>query len=332
MSFQDIINQLKNKNFRNIYWLEGEETYFIDQIISYAESNILSEEQISFNLSVFYGKDSNWTDIINACRRYPMFSDFQVVILKEAQTLNGIENLSAYVEAPLKSTIFLVAFKGKIYDNRTKLKKAAIKNGVLFESKKLVDFKIPELINDYVLSKKLSIQPKAVNLIFEHIGNDLNRIFNEIDKLIISLEGKSHINEDDIEQFIGISKEYNGFELQNALVNRNLAAAIKIINYFEKNPKAAGIHSIIPLFYSFVSKVYAAYSLTSRTEATLKPMFYFNANSTKQGITMMRNYSYSEIEKTILILNHYNLKSLGVGDSGNTDGSLLKEMVCKIIA
>lgn len=331
MSSQQIINQLKKKEYRPIYWLEGEEYFFIDQIIEYAESNILSAEQASFNLSVFYGKDSSWVDVINACKRYPMFSDYQVIILKEAQFMLGIDNLLSYIEAPLNSTLFFIAYKGKVYDKRSKLKKALIKKSEIFESKKIEDYKIPELINRYVEAKQLTIQSKAANLIYEHIGNDLSRIFNELDKLVISIDGKVQIDENDIEQFIGISKEYNAFELQAALINRDFSAAMKIVNYFEKNPKAAGIHSIIPLFYSFVSKVYAAYGLPNRTEATLKEIFYYNPFATKQGVTMMRKYNYAEIENIILLLNHYNLKSLGVGDSGNDDASLLKEMVAKIM-
>jgi len=331
MSADKLIASWKKNSFKPVYLLHGEEDYFIDELMDYAEHQILTESEASFNLTVFYGKDADWAAVVTACRRYPMFAEKQVVLLKEAQMLNGIDKLEAYLENPLSSTIFIIGYKGKKLDGRMKISGLINKKGEIFESKKIAEYNLHDWINEQVKLKGFKISAKSVSLLQESIGNDLSRIVNEIDKLAINISGKNSIDEDDIEKYIGISKEYNVFELQAAIANKDLSTAIKIVNYFEHNPKAVPIQMALGALYAFFSKIYSAYGLSNTSEATLKPLFYFNPNAVKQAQTMMKNYGYAGTEKIILLLHHYNMKSVGVGDSGTESASLLKEMVVKII-
>jgi len=228
-----------------VYWLEGEEEYFIDKVLHYAEHSILSESEASFNLSVFYGRDANWADVMNACRRYPMFSERQVVLLKEAQFMRDIDKLEPYVESPLSSTILVIGYKDKKVDGRTRFAKVLKEKGVMITTKKMYDNQLPDWTQEMVASKGLTITPKAVALLVDHIGNDLSRIEKEIDKITVNLGTRTSINEDDIENFVGVSKEFNVFELQSALGAKDLPKAIRIIQYFEANPKAAPIQLIL---------------------------------------------------------------------------------------
>ena len=233
MSAEKIISDWKNQQFKNIYWLEGEEDYYIDIIMDYAEHKILNEAEAGFNLTVFYGKDADWAAVVNACTRYPMFAERQVVLLKEAQQMKDIDKLESYAENPLSSTIFVVGYKTKTLDKRGKLHRLLKKSAEIFTSDKIKDYKLQEWIGEYVRSQGYKITTKAISLLDEHIGNDLNRIVNEIEKLALNLKGKKEITEDDIEKYIGISKEYNVFELQAAIAKKDLAKAIKIIQYFK---------------------------------------------------------------------------------------------------
>ena len=331
MSAEKILSSWKQKKYKPVYWLQGEEEYYIDQLVNYAEHQLLSEAEAEFNLTVFYGRDTDWAAVMNACKRYPMFAEKQVVLLKEAQHMKEIDKLESYIAAPLSSTIFIVAFKGKGVDKRTKLHKLITTDAELFNSEKIKEYKIQEWIAELVQSKGYSIQPKCVALLEEHIGNDLSRIANEIDKLSLNMAGKKKIEEDDIEKYIGISKEYNVFELQDAIAKKDLVKAIKIINYFESNPKAVPIQMALPALYAFISKTYAAFGLADKSDNALKPLFYFNVNSLQQGKLMMKNYGYPGVERLLLLLHHYNLKSVGVGDNGTSGPLLMKEMVAKMM-
>src|SRR5205085_11256086 len=205
MSAEKIIGDWKRKAFRPVYWLEGEEPYFIDQVVGHAEHNILSESEASFNLTVFYGRDADWAAVLNACKRYPMFAERQVVLLKEAQHMKDIDKLESYIESPLASTIFVVGYKTKSLDKRTRLYKLLAKHAEVFHAAKIKDEKVHEWIAELVRSKGYTMQSKAISLLEEHIGNDLSRIANEIDKLSVNLKDKKNIDEDDIEKYIGIS-------------------------------------------------------------------------------------------------------------------------------
>jgi len=333
MEVEKIIADWKKKNFKPLYWLEGEESFYIDKLIDYAEHHILNENESAFNLTVFYGKDANWADVINACRRYPMFSERQVVLLKEAQQMRDVEKLEPYVENPLGSTIFVVSYKEKKVDGRTKFAKSLAKNGVVISTKKMYDDKLPEWTNELIQSKGLSITPKALMLLVDHIGNDLSRIENEIDKLSINLGQRKKISEEDIEEYIGVSKEFNVFELQDALASKDLAKAIRIIQYFESNPKAAPIQLILPSLYTFFSKVFMIFGLNTSDEKAIATALNMRSSFfVKDYMKAAKLYSYAGIEKALLLFHQYNLRSIGIHDPGSSDAALLKEMVVKMMS
>ena len=195
MPTSKIIANWKNKVFDAVYWLEGEEPYYIDQVVNYAEHQLLSEADQSFNLTVFYGKDADWSSVVNACMRYPMFAEMQVVILKEAQQMRDIEKLESYIDNPLASTIFVVSFKEKKVDGRSKLAKTLKSKGEMLTTKKMYDSQLPEWVNQMVASHKLTIAPKALHLLVDHIGNDLSRLQNEVEKLAVNLASRKNITE-----------------------------------------------------------------------------------------------------------------------------------------
>lgn len=331
MSVEKIITDWKKGHFKPVYWLEGEEDYFIDKAVDYAEHHILSESESSFNLTVFYGKDANWPDIINTCRRYPMFAERQVVLLKEAQQMRDVEKLEAYVENPLSSTVLVVSYKEKKLDARKKFTKLVKENGVLLTTKKMYDRELPEWTQNMIHGKGLTITPKALSLVVEHIGNDLTRIENEITKLSLNLGQRKSITEEDIEEYIGVSKDYNVFELQSALAAKNLSKSIQIIQYFEANPKAGPVQVILPSLYNFFSKVFMVFGAGTQDEKTVATTIGVNPYFVKDYLQAARLYTYPGVEKALLLLHTYNLKSVGVGSMGTEDASLMKELVVKMM-
>jgi DNA polymerase III subunit delta len=332
MAVEKIINEWKKGVFKPLYWLEGEEEYYIDKAINYAERNILSENESSFNLAVFYGKDANWAEVINACRRYPMFAERQVVLLKEAQQMRDIEKLEPYIENPLPSTILVVSYKDKKLDARKKFTKLVKEKGVLLSTKKMYDRDLPEWTHELVRSKGLTINQKAMMMLVDHIGNDLSRIENEIDKLTINLGKRNNITEDDIELYIGVSKEFNVFELQSALATKDLSRTIRIIGYFESNPKAAPMQLILPALYNFFSKVFMIFGAGTMDEKAVASAIGVNPYFIRDYMNAAKLYTYAGVEKVLLLLHHYNLKSIGVGSINTAEASLLKEMAVKMIS
>jgi DNA polymerase-3 subunit delta len=331
MSAEKIIADWKKKQFKPIYWLEGEEPFFIDQVVDYAEHQILSEAEAGFNLTIFYGKDAEWASVVNACMRYPMFAERQVVILKEAQQMRDLEKLEGYIENPLPSTIFIVSHKEKKVDGRGKLAKLLKLKGEVFSTKKMYESQIPEWANNMVQQHGLTISKKALYLLAEHIGNDLSRIQNEIEKLAVNLGSRKNITEDDIENYIGVSKEFNVFELQTAIAQKNLSKAIRIIQYFEANPKAGPIQMILPALYNFFSKVYMIFSVNNPDEKTVASALGVNPYFVKDYLGAAKRYDYQGVEKILLLLHQYNLRGIGVNDGNTSDAGLMKEMAVKMM-
>lgn len=331
MSAEKIINDWKRKAFRPVYWLEGDEPYFIDQVVDYAEHHILSESEAGFNLTIFYGRDADWATVVNACRRYPMFAERQVVLIKEAQHMRDIEKLEPYVENPLSSTVLVVAYKEKKVDGRSKFSKVIKDKGEIFSTKKLYDNQLPEWVNNMVQHHGLSINQKALMLVVDHIGNDLSRLQNEIEKLAVNLKGRKTITEEDVEEFIGISKEFNVFELQDAIAAKNLPKAIRIIQYFRSNPKAGPIQLLLPTLYGYFSKIYSVFGMDNKGESAFISIFR-NPFAAKTAMQAMNTYGYNGIEKIILLLHSYNLRSIGINDAGTEDADLMKEMVVKMMS
>ncbi len=330
MSAEKILNEWKKKKFKPVYWFDGEEDFYIDQLVTAAEKEILTPDEAGFNLSIFYGKDSNWADVVNACMKYPMFSDKQVVILKEAQQMKDLDKLESYIEKPLASTIFIVAHKEKKVDGRSKLAKLLKDKAELLTTKKMYDNELPAWTQQLIENKGYQPTQKAIHLLVDHIGNDLSRLANEVDKVILNLGDKKTINEDDIEEFVGISKEYNVFELQNAVGKKNLAKAIQIVQYFESNPKAAPIQLILPSLYSYFSKVFMLASGAS--ESTIMSVFEMKSNwQLKEPKVSASIYGFEGAQAALLLMHEYNLRSIGVRDVGTEDASLLKEMIYKMM-
>jgi DNA polymerase-3 subunit delta len=252
--------------------------------------------------------------------------------LKEAQQMKDkeLEKLEAYIENPLSSTVFVVSYKEKKLDARKKFAKLVKEKGVLITTKKMYERELPEWTQELLQSKGLTITPKALSLIIDHIGNDLSRIENEIDKLSVNLHNRKGITEDDIEKFIGISKDYNVFELQAALATKDFSRSIRIIQYFEANPKAAPIQLVLPSLYSFFSKVFMIYGAGTDNEKTLATHIGVNPYFMKDYMQAARLYKYKDVENVLLLLHSYNLKSLGIGSTGTDDASLMKEMIAKM--
>lgn len=326
MSAEKIIGDWKKNIFKPIYWLEGEESYYIDKILQYAEHHILTPSESEFNLSIFYGKDAQWATVVNACNRFPMFAEKQVVILKEAQHMKDLPNLESYMERPQPSTILIIGYKEKKLDSRTKFSKVVKKNGEVYTTKKLMESALPGWITQLVKSLGYSMSQKAVLLLADHIGNDLSRIENEIEKVTVNLKDRNEITEQDIETYVGISKEFNIFELQNALAYKDLAKAIRIVQYFGQNPKAVPIQLILPTLYGFFSKASIFFDTGNEKEAERLIGYYSQTN-----IAAAKTYGSRGIENIIMLLHQYNLRSIGVGKY-NADGELLKELMVKIMA
>lgn len=331
MSASSIMADWKKGRFHPVYWLEGEEEYFIDKIVHYAEHELLPPSEASFNLTVFYGRDAAWADVINACRRYPMFAERQVVIIKEAQHMRDIEKLEPYLDKPLTSTLLVISYKDKKLDSRRRFAKLIKEKGELLTVKKMYESDLKSWTEELVKHKGLAMSPKVLALLTDHIGNDLQRIENELEKLALNLEERKSITEDDIEKYIGVSKEFNVFELQNALAVKDLAKAIRIIQYFNANPKAGPIQMLIPSLYGFFSKVFMVFGAGSSNEATLATTLSVPPFTVKNYTSAARNYGYAGTEKALLLLHQYNLKSIGMGAVSTEDSSLMKELVVKML-
>src|SRR3954452_3091799 len=332
MSLEKIISEWKIGAYKPVYWLEGDEPYFIDKLIDYAEHKVLNGSEAGFNLTVFYGRDAEWAAVVNACRRYPMFAERQVVLLKEAQHMKDVEKLEGYVEKPLATTVFVVSYKDKKVDSRTKFAKNLKKNGEILNTAKLRDYELPGWISQYIQQQDLTISQKGLNMLVDNIGNDLSRIANEIDKLEINLKGRKNITEEDIEEYIGISKEFNVYELQDALAKKDVPKAIRIIKYFESNPKAGPIQLILPTLYNYFSKVYSIFGLEDKSEKKVASLFYNNSFAAKQALHTSNIYGYNGVEKVLLLLHQYNLRSVGIDNAGIEDADLMKELVVKMVS
>ena len=324
-----IINTIKSGTIHPIYFLMGEEAYFIDTISSYIENNILSEEEKGFNQVVLYGRDVTVDEIVSNAKRYPMMAERQVVIVKEAQDLSRtIENLVSYAENPQPTTVLVFCYKYKKLDARKKLAKTIKKTGVLFESKKLYDNQVPDWIKGVLATKGYTITPKAAQMLVEFLGNDLGKVNNEIQKLQLILPDGKQITPQDIEENIGISKDFNNFELQNAIGARDIKKAYAIVQYFAQNPKNHPIVMTVSLLYSFFSKLLTYHSLSNKANASkalgVNPYFI------KDYQLAASNYPMKKVSTIITAVKEADLKSKGVGASNMPQGDILKELLVTI--
>ena len=332
MTLEQILTDLRNKIYKPVYLLMGEEAYYIDKLSDFIKDNILSESEKAFNQHIYYGKDISVLGIDNLVRRFPMMSNHQVVIIKEAQDLKKIEDLIYYVSAPLKSTILVLNYKYKNLPKNRKLYKAINKVGVVLESKKLYDNQVPSWISGYLSKKGCKIDPKYSLLITESLGNDLSKISNELDKLVLSLsENETVITPELIERNIGISKDFNNFELQKALAQRNILKANQIINYFGNNQKENPIFLTIISLYSYYTKILMYYFIKDKSDRNVASILRINPFFVRDYQLAARNYKSRKVVEIISILREYDLKAKGVNAVSIPPIELLKEMIYKIL-
>jgi DNA polymerase III subunit delta len=332
-SYEQILARLKKKEYDPVYFLTGEEPYYIDLVSDYIEENVLTEADKSFNLTILYGKETDANAVMNAAKRFPMMASQQVVIVKEAQEIAKFDDLIHYIEKPLNSTLLVLNYKYSKPDKRKKVFKSLINNSIFLESKRLYDNQVQAWITGYLSARNLSIEPKASALLTEFLGNDLSKISNEIDKLIISLgEGQKMITSSLIERNIGISKDFNIFELQRALGKRDVVAANRIINYFAENPKNHSAVGTISMLYGFFSKVLIYYWIKDKSQQNLfEQLGVKHQYFLKDYIEAARNYDANKAVKIIELLREYDLKSKGYKGTDIPDGDLLKELIFKIL-
>ena len=326
-----IINDIKAGNIKPIYFLMGEEAYYIDKLTEYIEENILSEDEKGFNQMVLYGRDTTIEDVISNAKRYPMMADRQVVIVKEAQELSRtIENLESYALNPQPTTVLVFAYKYKTLDKRKKVTKAIEKNGVVFESKKLYEDKVGEWLKRVLQGKGYAIEPKASAMFVEFLGTDLSRINKEIEKLQIILPKGHTFTAKDIEDNIGFSKDFNVFELRKAIGYKDQLKAYRIVDYFTQNPKDNPIVLTVGLVFSFFSQVLQYHGLKDKNPRNVASVLRVNPYFLKDYDAALKNYPMKKVSSIVATLRDIDVKSKGVGSNGVSNGDLLKEMLVKI--
>ena len=329
----DILKELRAKQYRPVYYLMGEEPYYIDLIADYITDNILTETEKEFNLTVVYGADVDIATVINAAKRYPMMSEHQVVVVKEAQNIRNMEELSYYLQKPLLSTILVICHKHGVLDRRKKLAAEIEKTGVLFESKKVKDAQLPAFITSYMKRKGIDVEPKATAMLADFVGADLSRLAGELEKLIITLpKGHTRVTPEQIEKNIGISKDYNNFELRSALVEKDVLKANKIIKYFEENPKTNPIQMTLSLLFGFFSNLMLAYYAPEKSEQGIANMLGLRTPwQAKDYLAAMRRYNGVNTMQIIGEIRYADAKSKGVGNPSLSDADILRELVFKIL-
>ncbi|MBW4361746.1 DNA polymerase III subunit delta [Flavobacterium taihuense] len=326
-----IVNDIKGGNIKPIYFLMGEEPYYIDKLSEYIETNILSEEEKGFNQSVLYGRDVSIEDVVSTAKRYPMMADRQVVIIKEAQELSRtIDKIESYVENPMPSTVLVFCYKYKTLDKRKKVTKLLAKNGVVYESKKLYENQVGDWIKRVLAGKKYTIEPKASAMLVEFLGTDLSKINNELEKLQIILPAGSTITAKDIEENIGFSKDYNVFELRKAIGERNQLKAYKIAENFAQNPKDNPLVMTTGLVFGFFIQLLKYHGLKDKNPKNVASVLGVNPFFLKDYDVAIKNYPMRKVSQIVASLRDTDVKSKGVGANSLSQADLLREMLYKI--
>jgi DNA polymerase-3 subunit delta len=331
MSFEQLISDLKNKVYRPVYFLWGEEAYYIDLVTSFIAGNVLSEAEQSFNQSVLYGKDSEAGPLSDLARRFPMMATHQVVILKEAQEMKTFGDLLPYIEKPQPSTLLVINYKYKKPDKRQKIFKVLEKQAVWFESKKMYDNQVPGWIAGYASKKQYRIEPKAAALLAEFLGSDLSKIVNEVEKLIMAIGKKGEtITPALVEKHIGFSKDFNQFELQDALGRRDVLKANRIINYFAENEKKYPFPLTIISLYYFFSKLLLFHYTKDKSKQNLAATLKVNPFFIKDYEAAARRYSAARLVEIISLLRVYDMRSKGYEGNSTPASELNRELIFKI--
>ncbi|MBM71682.1 MAG: DNA polymerase III subunit delta [Crocinitomicaceae bacterium] len=337
MAHRQIIRELKAGKFQPIYLLHGEESFFIEEITKAILDNSVEESSKDFNETILYGRDVELSEVLAAARRFPMMSERQLVLIKEAQDLkcwrrkDELAQLEAYAEKPVRSTVLVLAFMNKKIDGRLKAVKILSKSGVLFHSEKVRDYKLPQWIQVYSRDEGLDIEPNAVQMLADYLGNDLRKVCNELTKLKLVIKGKAKVTSEDIEKHIGISKEYNIFELQKALGTKNIEKASRIVNYFEANPKNNPMAMIAPILLNYFNRIFVYHGLKDKSQNAAAKAMSCSPYAVKEYASASRIYSQVKVAKIFGYLRDADKKSKGQGNATTTDGMLLREAVFKIL-
>ena len=332
-TYESIMSELKSGIYQPIYYLMGEEGYYTDKITDYIIENSLTEVERDFNLTVFYGLETDIDTVVTAAKRFPMMAERQVIVVREAQMLKNIDNLLFYLQNPQPTTVLVFAHKNGSIDKRKKVATELERKGVVLDSKKMRDDQLPSFISSCLREKGLTADNKSVLMIRESIGADLSRIAGEIDKLAIALpQGTTAITPELIEEHIGISKEYNNFELQNALVNKDIYKANKIINYFAQNPKKNPIQMTLALLFSFFSNVMMSYYAPDKSERGVAEFLGLRSTwGVGDYIKAMRNYKAMHVMEILHLIRLADAQSKGAEGSQLPDGEIMRELLYKIL-
>ena len=331
VTYESVMHDLKARDFKPIYYLMGDESYYIDKISDWIAENVLQPEEKDFNQTVLFGSDVNASQIVDAAKRYPMMSEYQVIIVKEAQNVKNIEPIEKYLKAPMSSTILVMCHKNGTIDGRKREYVKAIQQaGVLFESKKLRERDLPSFIEQYLKAREASIDPKSTQMIADAIGADLSRLTGELDKVLLSLpESDRRVTPQVVEDQIGVSKDYNAFEFRDAIVNRNILKANQIIKYFDENPKAGGLYALLPMMFSYFQNLMLSYYCPQKgsQEALAQWLDMKSPWGARDYITGMRNYSGMKVMQIISKIREIDAKSKGLDNPNTAPGELMKELI-----
>lgn len=332
VSFDQVMSDLRRKDYKPIYFLMGEEAYYIDLISDFIQNNILDESQREFDMTVVYGKDTDMTTIVNAAKRYPMMSPYQVVIVKEAQLIKDWDALQYYIGKPLASTILVFGFKYGTPDKRKKWMQDIGKTGVVFESDKLRDYEMGAWISRYAKTKNVNVDEKAIVMLTEFLGTDLSKVANELDKLLLTKPADSNrITPEHVEKNIGISKDFNVFELQAALINKDVLKANRIVRYFADNRKANPMVMVLAQLFNFFSNVMMYHYLPDKSQGAVASELKINPYFVKDFEKASKAFGAWKTMNIITWIRETDARGKGIESNGVDEGDLLKELVFKIL-
>ncbi len=331
-TYAEIIKQAQEQRFAPVYLLQGDEDYYIDKAAQTLLDHALRPEERDFNLDIVYGSDTRANDIINMARQYPMMADRRVVMVREFQSLNGKETLSSYIKNPMGSTMLILCHKHGMLDGRKGLAGDIKKHGTVMESKRLYDNQLPAFVMGYVTQMQLGIEQQAIQMLCEHVGSDLTRMASEIDKLKLALGGAKQITASLVEEQTGVSKDYNIFELQNALSRKDVVKANKIVNYFDTNPKSFALQPVLSGLFGFFTDVMTAYYAPDKSENGVAQWLGKNPFVARQAlIPASRNYTARKVMNILTQIRETDARSKGIGGEKTPPGDLLRELIFVIL-
>ena len=333
-TYDSLMRDLKSRKFAPVYYLMGDEGYYIDQISDWIIDNVLQPEERDFNQTVVFGSDVTAAQVVDMAKRYPMMAERQVVVVKEAQNIKNTEAFEAYMQKPVPQTMLVICHKNGSLDKRKRLASLVEKAGVLFESKKLKDAALPPFIENYLKARGATIDKKSAQIIADSIGADLSRLAGELDKIILSLpENDRRVTPQVVEDQIGVSKDFNGFELRDAIINRDVVKANRIIDYFDKNPKAGSIYAFLPLLFNYFQNLMVAFYCPKRNDAAEVASFLGLSSpwQAQQYMTGMRNFTGMKTMQIIRKFREADAKSKGLDNPSTPPGELMKELLFFIL-